>query len=45
MPEVGDRDDDQQVKSHSQQRDATQQDVKEKGLSMMLYWLPARGVK
>ncbi len=45
MPKVGDRDDDKQVKSNSQQRDARQEDVKENSLSLMLCWLSAGGVK
>lgn len=45
MPEMGDGDDDKQVESHSEQRDARQQDVKENGLSTILHWLSTRGVK
>ena len=45
LPVMGDGDDDQQVESHSEQRDARQQYVKEYGLSTMLLWLPAGGVE
>lgn len=45
MPEVSDRDDDQQVESHCEQRDAREQDVKDYGLSTMLHWLPAGSIQ
>ena len=44
MPEVGDRDDDQQVKNHSDQTDAGQQNVNNCGFRVRAHYLPAGGV-
>ena len=41
MPEVGDRDDDQQVESCSDQSDEGQQDVSEQGICLSWRSLPA----
>ena len=43
--EVGDRDDDQQVKSCSEQSDEGQQNVNQHGLKVRTYWLPAGAVE
>lgn len=44
-PEVGDRDDDQDVESHCEQRDAGKQNVQKNGLIVMLQQLPTGGVE
>ena len=42
---MGDRDDDQQVKSCSEQSDEGQQNVNQHGLKVRTYWLPAGAVE
>lgn len=42
---MGDRDDDQDVESHCEQRDAGKQNVEKNGLIVMLQRLPTGGVE
>ncbi len=42
---MGDGDDDQQVESHSEQRDEGQHSVNQHSFSVWALWLPAGGVK
>lgn len=42
---MGDRDDDQDVESHCEQRDAAKQNVEKNGLIVMLQRLPTGGVE